>query len=124
MFCGAGGYWSEGDSGYFAALQRPPTTQPVNRDFDYFRNVDLNDPLAFPVRSPELMSGFPPSLLITSTRDSALSSVVHTHSVLIQQGVPAELHVWEGLGHGFFVDPNLPQSRDVYEITTKFFSNH
>jgi acetyl esterase/lipase len=70
------------------------------------------------------MARFPPSLLIASTRDLALSSVVYTHSVLVQQRVPAELHVWEGLPHSFFVDPELPQSREVYEIAARFFDRN
>jgi acetyl esterase/lipase len=63
-------------------------------------------------------------LLISSTRDLALSSVVYTHSVLVQQRVPAELHVWEGLPHAFFLNPLLPQSSEVYEITARFFDRY
>jgi len=70
------------------------------------------------------MSKFPPSLLVAATRDKALSSVVYTHSLLVAQGVEAELHVWEGLGHAFFYDPDLPQSREVYAVVIKFFDTH
>jgi epsilon-lactone hydrolase len=82
------------------------------------------DPLAFPVRSAQIMAGFPPSLLIASTRDVALSSVAYTHSLLVAQGVSADLHVWEGVVHGFLLDPDLPQSREVYSVTVKFFDTH
>ena len=70
------------------------------------------------------MKHFPPSLLIAGTRDPALSSVVQTHSVLVSQGVDAELHIWEGLGHAFFFDPDLPQSKEVYAVMAKFFDDH
>ena len=70
------------------------------------------------------MANFPPSLLVTATRDQALSSVAHTHSRLIKQGVRADLHVCEGLGHAFFFDPDLPQSREVYEVAVKFFDKN
>ena len=44
---------------------------------------------------------------------------MQTHSVLVSHGVEAELHVWEGLGHAFFFDLNLPQSDEVYEVPAK-----
>jgi acetyl esterase/lipase len=127
MFCAAGSYFLEGDSGYFgAALMGMPLGAPYTADppFTYFKNADPNNPLVFPTQSPQVMAKFPPSLLITSTRDIALSSVVHTHSILVQQGADADLHVWEGLEHAFYFDPDLPQSREVHEITIKFFARH
>jgi len=123
MFCEGAGYWMEGDSGkaFIAAVGKPEWALSKN---PYFKNTDPANPLAFPVRSASVMAKFPPSLLIAGARDFALSSVVHTHSVLISQGVDAQLHVWEGLGHAFFFDPDLPQSREVYSVTVKFFDKH
>lgn len=125
MFCAGGSYWSEGDSGNFATMweERPKAIRD-DPDFEYLKKTDFSNPLAYPVRSKDIMARFPPSLLIASTRDLAMSSVVQTHSVLIQQGVPAELYIWEGLPHAFFMDPNLPQSREVYEVTARFFERH
>jgi epsilon-lactone hydrolase len=123
MFCGAGSYWSEGDSGPIEAAitGHPPDTVDQH---PYFDDADPNDPLVFPTRSPEVLAKFPPSLLISATRDQALSSVVHMHSRLIALGAEADLHVWEGLGHAFFYDPDLPQAREVYDVTVKFFERH
>lgn len=125
MFCAGGSYWSEGDSGNFATMweERPKVIRD-DPDFEYLKKTDFSNPLAYPVRSNDIMARFPPSLLIASTRDLAMSSVVQTHSVLIQQGVPAELYIWEGLPHAFFLDPNLPQSREMYEVTARFFERH
>jgi epsilon-lactone hydrolase len=118
MFCGAASFWFEGDSGvFFSDGHSPPSVQ----SFAYFRAVAPTDPLAFPMESPEIMAKFPPSLLISSTRDLALSSVVNTHAFLVAHGVPADLHVWEGLGHGFFLNPDLPQSREAYAVIVGFF---
>jgi len=127
MFCAGGSYYTEGDSGHFAAMWEkspPPRTIRDDPAFEYFKKTELSNPLAYPVRSKEVMSRFPPSLLISSTRDFAMSSVVQTHSVLIQQGVPAELYVWEGLPHAFFYDPELPQSREMYQVTARFFERY
>lgn len=125
MFCAGASYFSDGDSGHFATMwEKRPANLREDPAFEYLLNVDSNDTLAYPVRSEEVMARFPPSLLISSTRDLALSSVVHTHMVLVQQGVPAELYVWEGLPHGFFVDALLPQSREMFDITARFFDQY
>lgn len=73
---------------------------------------------------PAILGRFPPSLLISGTRDFALSSVVYTHSVLVDRGVEAELHVWEGVGHAFFYDLDLPESRAIYQVLTRCFDTH
>jgi monoterpene epsilon-lactone hydrolase len=121
MLCEGAGYWGEGDSGY---IHKTLYGGLALEDNPYFKNTNASEPLAFPVRSTSMMAKFPPTLLIAGTRDFALSSVVHTHSVLISQGVEAELHVWDGLHHAFFFDPDLSQSREVYAVTVKFFETH
>lgn len=42
------------------------------------------------------VSGFPPTLLLSGTRDLFLSNTVRVHRKLRQAGVPADLHVFEG----------------------------
>jgi monoterpene epsilon-lactone hydrolase len=71
------------------------------------------------------LTRFPPTLIITSTRDTALSSAVYTHSQLVKLGIDAELHVWEGVLHAFFTtNPDLPETREAWEVVTKFFDKH
>lgn len=126
MFCAAGSYYGEGDSGPFiAALTGFPIDQLASAHADpYLQDTTANDPLVFPVRSDAVLVKFPPSLLIASTRDQALSSVAYMHSRLVALGVEADLHVWEGLGHGFFLEPDLPESREVYGVVARFFDRH
>jgi acetyl esterase/lipase len=50
-----------------------------------------------------------------------MSSVVHSNELLDQAGVPTELHVWEGMWHSFFSDPELPESRQAYRTIVAFF---
>jgi epsilon-lactone hydrolase len=123
MFCAGAAYYTEGDSGVVGAANGWFAHDAIDTN-PYFKGVSPTDPLAFPVRSGALMAQFPPSLLISGTRDVALSSVVYTHSLLVAQGVSAELHVWEGLGHAFFNDPDLPESREVVAVIVKFFDTH
>jgi epsilon-lactone hydrolase len=120
MFFAAGSFWAEGDSGCLNSLLSdvPLGTAQAH---PYFKYADPTDPLVFPVKSDEVLAGFPPSLLIASTRDFGLSSVVHMHSRLVALGVEAFLHVWEGLEHGFFRDTYLSQSREAYDVVVRFF---
>lgn len=90
----------------------------------YFRGVDSRDPMVQPGLSPALLRHFPPTLLITGTRDMAMSSVVYSDTLLVQAGVPAELHVWEGMWHSFFSDPELPESQQAYRTIVAFFERH
>ncbi len=126
MFCAAGNYYGEGDSGHvIAAVFGTPLERYSDPSMDlYLKDAVATDPLAFPARSEEVLSKFPPAMLITSTRDQSLSSVVYMHSRLVALGVDAELHVWEGLRHAFFLDPGLPQSAEVYKVIAHFFSGH
>jgi alpha-beta hydrolase superfamily lysophospholipase len=39
-------------------------------------------------------------------------------------GVKADLHIWEGLDHAFYFEPDLPESAEAYEVIVKFFASH
>jgi acetyl esterase/lipase len=97
----------------------------------YFQDVPYYDPLASPAFSAtSTLKSFPPTLILTSSRDAQLSNALITHRRLVNAGIDAELHVWEGLGHGFFaqpwsniVDPNIPEVREAWQQTVKFFKS-
>ena len=118
-------YWMEGDSGVIgsAIMGTPEEVSGFERDL-YFKNVSLSNSEAFPGNDPETIRTFPPSLLLSSTRDFCLSSVVKTHTELTKLGVSADLHVWEGLDHVFYLDVDIPESAEVYDVVTGFFDNH
>jgi len=99
----------------------PNSETPASGGLPYFAGVSLTDPLAAPASSPEVLAKFPPTLIITGTRAFELSSAVYTHSLLVKYGAQAELHVWEGMFHGFFYNADVPESRDCYDVILKFF---
>jgi len=100
----------------------PPSAKPGKRNgLDYLAAADPHDPLVAPVASPEVLAKFPPTLIVTGTRGFEFSSAVYTHSQMVKQGVQAELHVWEGMFHGFFYNPDVPESRECYDVIVKFF---
>ncbi|HEU4670934.1 MAG TPA: alpha/beta hydrolase [Dyella sp.] len=116
-----------GDSSRVAPVlngQGVPAHRPGFADLPYFHGADPRDPLVQPGLSPALLAGFPPTLLITGTRDMAMSSEVRSQALLERAGVEAELHVWEGMWHAFFVDSGLPESQQAYRTIVAFFDRH
>jgi monoterpene epsilon-lactone hydrolase len=90
----------------------------------YFDGASSSDPLVLPINSQRVLSGFPPTLLIAGSRDFTVSSLFHTQAALSRAGVEAELHVWDGMWHAFFFDPDLPESQEVYHVVVNFFDRH
>ena len=122
MIAGAAGEW-EGDLMHIGGALIGFdlfAEQPV----DYFEGADMTDSLARPSNSDDVMSQFPPSLLISSTRDFALSNVIHTHRQLVRLGVNADLQIWEGMGHELIAAHYTPEAREAYDVIVKFFDDH
>lgn len=90
----------------------------------YFAGTDPKDPMIAPIYSTDVLSKFPPTLLITGTRGFEMSTTLYTHTQLVKLAVDADLHVWEGLFHGFFYNPDVPESQDAYNVIVKFFDKH
>jgi acetyl esterase/lipase len=102
----------------------PPADPAKGTGLPYLAQADLKDPLVSPGVSDAVMRRFPPTLIITATRGFEYSSAVHTHSQLVRLGVDADLHVWEGLFHGFFYNADVPESREAYDVMLRFFDRH
>lgn len=102
----------------------PPGAKASAPPLGYLTGVDPKDPLVAPASSPAVLAKFPPTLIITGTRGFEYSSAIFTHELLVKAGVDAELHVWEGLFHGFYYNPDVPESRDAYDVMVRFFDRH
>jgi acetyl esterase/lipase len=123
IFCASADARPYGDSQAFA---RPFQGLPVRTDAtrNYFRDEDLSNPLASPILAPDILKRFPPTLIISATRAHELSAAVNTHRELVKVGVEADLHVWDGLGHAFFYNIDLPESREAFQVMADFFEKH
>ncbi|HWI10640.1 MAG TPA: alpha/beta hydrolase fold domain-containing protein [Burkholderiaceae bacterium] len=73
----------------------------------YAPNDAIDNPLVNPIHA-DFTRGFPPSLLISGTRDLFLSGTVRLHRKMRDAGVQAELELWDGMWHGFNADSNAP----------------
>ena len=62
-------------------------------------------------------------MILTATRAYDMSAAVETHRQLVKNGVDADLHVWDGLGHCFIFTANLPEAREAYDVVGKFFNS-
>jgi acetyl esterase/lipase len=115
-----------GDSVYFATAATGQVPSAANQlkliSSPYFIGARADDPMAFPGTSPSLIAHFPPTLLITGTRDFAMSSVLHSNELLRAAGVKTELRVWDGMPHAFFVDPEAAESKQAYRAIVDFFA--
>jgi epsilon-lactone hydrolase len=89
----------------------------------YANGHDMKDPLLSPVYGN--MSGFPPTILTSGTRDLLLSNTVRVHRKLRQAGVEAALQVYEGQSHAHYLrDDMAPEVKEVFQEIAAFFDKH
>jgi acetyl esterase/lipase len=88
----------------------------------YADGHDLKDPYLSPLFG-DFSKGFPPSILTAGTRDLFLSNTVLMHRTLRRAGVPAELHIWEAMGHAGFYG-SAPEDREVFAEHARFILDH
>jgi len=118
-----------GDANYFTfpmgegRVMPPPSPDQESSGvgLGYFAGTALDDPLVAPTADPTVLAQFPPTMILTGTRGFELSNAVYTHIQLVKQDVPAELYVWEGMFHGFFYNPDVPESRESFDVIIRFF---
>lgn len=67
----------------------------------YAGDFDLKNPLISPLYGD--YAGFPPTYLVSGTRDLLLSDTVKVHRKLRDAGVVADLNVFEGIPHGAYL---------------------
>lgn len=121
-FCGTGISFG-GDSatlGQLAVGAAPMPADGVLR-LPYLQTAKADDPVAYPGQSPELLARFPPTLLLAGGRDFSVSALTTMQRRLLAAGVDAELVLFDGLWHAFFVFPDLPESKEAYGLIARFF---
>ena len=89
----------------------------------YANGRDLKDPLLSPIYGD--VTGFPPTILTSGTRDLYLSNTVRMHRKLRAAGVEAVLQVWEGQSHTqYMVDPTAPETKEYHDEVALFLAKH
>ncbi|MFN2974780.1 alpha/beta hydrolase [Terriglobus aquaticus] len=125
IFSGFGDWANRGDSEALFGLRglagHLDVPKPRTHD-EYAGTTDLKDPVLSPIYAD--LSGMPPTLFITSTRDLLLSGTATLHRAFRRAGDDAELIVFEALPHAFWNDPTLPETREADEAMAQFFEKH
>ena len=91
----------------------------------YAAQEDLSNPLLSPINGD--LDGFPPTILISGTRDLLLSDTVRMHRALRAAGVQANLHVYDGQAHADYLQNltgSVPESEDAQRELYAFFDDH
>ena len=89
----------------------------------YAGDYALKDPLISPIYGN--FHGFPPTFLVTGTRDLFLSNTVRAHIDLRAAGVEADILVYEGVSHGDYAfEVDSPESQLTYAELNAFLLQH
>jgi epsilon-lactone hydrolase len=127
VFSGMGDFSVPGDSIAMYALNGlsghlDPPKQYSGDLGGYATSTDPKDPVLSPLNGD--LTGFPPTLFITSGRDLLLSGTTILHRAYLRAGVDAQLVVFDGLPHAFWNNPRLPEAKEADGLMAKFFVTH
>jgi acetyl esterase/lipase len=87
----------------------------------YTGKTPTTDPVLSPIHGD--MSHFPPTLLLTSSRDFLLSPTAIFARALHEKGVDARLVMFDGLPHAFWAYMAIPESDEANEIAARFLKD-
>ncbi len=91
-------------------------------DQPYAGKTDPKDPSLSPIFAD--LHGFPPTQLVTGTRDMLLSNTSLFHLALLRAGVDARLLVYEAMPHAFWYHFGFPETTECLELMAKFFDEN
>ena len=116
-----------GDSAlWFSGLPKSDFTESDRLNWEpmhwYMGSAASDDVEAYPATSDEIMARFPPTLLLSGTRDFAMSSIVAAHARLLKLGVDASLYIMEGGAHGAHaVAVGTPEAANAQAYIARWF---
>jgi monoterpene epsilon-lactone hydrolase len=90
--------------------------------WSYVAGADPKDPLLSPIFGD--LTGFPPTLCLSSGRDVLLSGTVNLHRALADAGVATELVVFDALPHAFWSNMLAPESDDAFRRMAGFLTRN
>jgi acetyl esterase/lipase len=88
----------------------------------YVGKADPSNPLLSPILGD--LSGFPPTLCLSSGRDVLLSGTVNLNLALADAGETTELVVYDALPHAFWAYLLAPESDHAFKRMTAFLTKH
>ena len=94
----------------------------VDAKLAYVGQADPSDPMLSPIFGD--LSFFPPTLCLSSGRDTLMSGTVNLSRKLSDAGVHAELVVYDALPHAFWAYILAPESEDAFRRMSAFLVKH
>lgn len=86
----------------------------------YAGEESFSHPLISPVYA-DYSKGFPPTQLVSGTRDLLLSCTVRLHRAMRDADIEADLHVYEAMWHGFM---DVPEGQTAIAEAIAFIEKH
>ena len=126
VFSGMGDFTATGDSGAlftlfgFTGPMATPKPGPHTALPSYVGKMDPHDTVLSPNGGD--LQGLPPTLFVTSSRDLLLSGTADMERAWLRDGVPAQMVLFDGLPHAFWLDVSKPESREAYAVMARFFT--
>ena len=117
FFSGSADLATSGDSESWAPLPTGDKTLAA-AIAPYVGKTDRADPILSPIHGD--LSHFPPTLLVSSTRDALLSGTSIFGRALLEQGVDARMVVFDGLPHAFWAYMPIPESDQAMALMATF----
>ncbi len=88
----------------------------------YAGSHDPFDPAISPIYAD--LSGFPPALCVTGTRDFMLGETSNFHRALLRAGVDADLVVFDAMPHAHWYMVGIPEAQEANELMARYFLAH
>lgn len=87
----------------------------------YIGTTPVTDPILSPLHGD--LSKFPPTLLVSSSRDMLLSSTSIMARALLERGVDARYVVFDGLPHAFWAYMDIPETAQADALMAQFLKS-
>lgn len=121
FFSGAGDLSQSGDcEAFLPSITGTRSSQEVLEP--YCTTTERTDPLLSPICGD--LTGLPPMMLMSSTRDQLLSHTLLTDAALRRAGVDVDLRVYEGMMHAFWAWIECPETDMALAAQADFFAKH
>jgi acetyl esterase/lipase len=99
-----------------------PTDHAISEIRAYLGGADPKSPEVSPIHGD--LSRFPPTLLMSGTRDAVLSATASFHRALRRAGAEADLFVFEAMPHAHWYMTHLPEAQEAIEVMSEYFLRH
>jgi len=121
IFSGTGDMtlWDDSRAIYTLSGFGGPQPQKPTQPNGYVGKTDPHNPVLSPLYAD--LTGFPPALFVTSTRDILLSGTTLLHRAWLRAGAEADLIVFEALPHAFWYNYQLPETKEALALMARFF---